>query len=110
MRVVVHGRPSPVIQRPTCGCFTTSSTPSLTSVEFAIIGYDEHDFPLENIGADEPAAYSRYVLVALHLFELAAEQAGGWRSCHDWEVEEGTSIYSVWDRSEWRGYLGAWLY
>ena len=68
----------PVIQRPTYDCLLTDSAPLLTSVEFAVVSYDQHDFPLEDVATDESTAYSRYVLATLHLFELSAEQAGGW--------------------------------
>lgn len=48
----------------------------LTSVEFALIANHEHDLPLEYIAVHQPAAYPRYVLIGLHLLQLATEQAG----------------------------------
>lgn len=51
--------------------------PSRTTVVFAIVGNHEHDLPLENVASDQTAADARDVLVALHLFQLAAQEPGG---------------------------------
>lgn len=37
----------------------------------------EHDFPLEDVGVDQPAGDAGYALVVLHLLELAGKEAGG---------------------------------
>lgn len=50
---------------------------SLTSIELAIVGNHKHDFPFEDVVADETATYAGDVLVALHLLELAAQEPGG---------------------------------
>lgn len=47
------------------------------AVEFGVVVDHEHDFPLEDVVIDETAGYAGYVLVVLHLLELAGEEAGG---------------------------------
>ena len=37
-----------------------------TAIVFAIVGYHEHDFPFEDVVADEPATYPGDAFVALH--------------------------------------------
>ena len=62
-------------------CFSqVSSIPTqkpLTTVVFAIVGNHEHDLPLEDVVANQPATYAGYVLVALHELELATQEPGG---------------------------------
>lgn len=48
-----------------------------TAVELAVVRDHEHDFPFEDVVGDEATTYTRDVLVALHLFELAAQEPGG---------------------------------
>lgn len=48
-----------------------------TSVEFAVIRDDKHDLPLEDVVIHQSTTYPRYILVGLHLFELAGQEAGG---------------------------------
>lgn len=49
-----------------------------TAVVLAVIADHQHDLPLENVAvAHEPARDARYVLAALHLPQLPAEQRGG---------------------------------
>jgi hypothetical protein len=43
----------------------------LTSVIFTVIINHQHDLPLEDIVVFEAAADARYVLVGLHLLQLA---------------------------------------
>lgn len=55
-----------------------------TAIIFAVVGDHEHDFPFHDVVVHEPAAYARDIFVGLHLFELAAEEAGGCCACHGW--------------------------
>ena len=48
-----------------------------TAVVFAVVRNHEHDLPFEDVAPDETATYAGYVLVALHLLELATQEPGG---------------------------------
>ena len=51
-RISLRGKPTPVI--------------------FAILGDHQHDLPLKDVAVHQATAYAWYILVALHLLELAA--------------------------------------
>jgi len=46
-------------------------TEEATTIESAFVVDHEHDFPFEDIRICDPARYARYVLIGLHLPELA---------------------------------------
>ena len=60
-----------------------------TSVEFAVVRYHKHDFPLKDICVNESAGYAWDVLVGLHLFKLPAQEPGRRRTRHGRERELG---------------------
>lgn len=45
-----------------------------TAVEFAVVRYHQHHFPLEYVVVDQAARDAGDVLVALHLLQLAAQE------------------------------------
>lgn len=49
----------------------------LTAIVPAIIRDHEHDLPFEDVVVHQPATDARYVFVALHLFELTAQEPCG---------------------------------
>lgn len=48
-----------------------------TAIVPAVIRDHEHDLPLEDVVVHQPATDARYVLVTLHLLELAAQEPCG---------------------------------
>ena len=54
-----------------------------TSVELGVVIDHEHDLPFKHVVVHDSTAYARYVLVILHLLELARKKAcGGGRRSH----------------------------
>lgn len=52
-----------------------SRSEEATSIISTLVVYHQHDLPLEDAVSNQTAADAWNVLIALHLFELAAQQA-----------------------------------
>jgi hypothetical protein len=90
-----------------------------TAVVFAVVADHEHDFPLEDIVAHEPARDPREVFGVLHVFQLSAQEAAGacgrlrwcWSAIAHVEVEWTARSVRIRDASYTRssvGVAGTW--
>ena len=70
-RRVGHGRSHLVHNILSAGSAHRQRSRDRTTIESAFVVDHEHDFPFEDIRICDPARYARYVLIGLHLPELA---------------------------------------